>query len=174
MENIEQYKTKLASYALPRINEIPDLDLYMDQVIIYVKKYFSIFPYSNEQNFITPSMINNYVKSGLVPAPLGKKYNKRHIAYIFAVFFLKQIFSLEEAKAFIALQIRFSDERTAYEAFCNCLENELKNCASLKPITSKINKETITTTLEHTALSIANKLYAQTLIKMQIIENSTT
>lgn len=155
------YDNLIKSYHLPRIDEIPDLELYMDQVIIYVKKYFSIFPYEAESNFITPAMINNYVKNGLIPSPNGKKYNRRHIAYIFVVFFLKQIFSLEEVKAFINKQVQLSDEQTAYEQFCATLENELKKCVE----TSKEEKASNLTMLEHAALSIVHKLYAQSQLK---------
>lgn len=129
--------TGLDNYHLPRIDEIPDLELYMDQVIIYVKKYFSIFPYGEEENFITPSMINNYVKSGIIPAPSGKKYSRRHIAYIFVVFFLKQIFSLEEVKAFISQQVSICGEKEAYENFCSLLESALKSKGIQKPQTIK-------------------------------------
>lgn len=157
------YDNIIASYHIPRLNEIPEIELYMDQVILYVKKYFSIFPYSREQNFITPSMINNYVKSNLIPPPNGKKYTRRHIAYIFVIFFLKQIFSLEEVKAFISLQIKLSGEKDAYEEFCNIFESELKNFSSH----NVINRSELSgnqSMLHHAALSIAHKLYTQSLL----------
>lgn len=151
--------TGLEKYHLPRIDEIPDLELYMDQVIIYVKKYFNIFPYGDEENFITPSMINNYVKSGIIPAPNGKKYSKRHIAYIFVVFFLKQIFSLEEVKAFISQQVSICGEKESYENFCTALESELKRSGS-----SKVSGQ-VSDALYYATVSIVNKIHAQILIK---------
>lgn len=166
--NNETYKNLLKNYKLPRISEIPDLELYMDQVLIYIKKYFSVFPYESESSFITPSMINNYVKSGLMPAPIGKKYTRRHIAYILSIFFLKQIFSLEEVKIFMAIEIKNSNEKSAYEHFCDNLEQELNNCVFKdNPIKKAVESET-NSTLHHAALSIANKLYAQSLIKLQL------
>jgi len=168
METINEYNNLINSFRLPRINEIPDLELYMDQVIIYVKKYFSIFPYETETNFITSSMINNYVKNGLMPPPIGKKYTKRHIAYIFTIFFLKQVFSLEEVKAFIRLQIRNSNEKNAYEQFCDVLEEELQICSSQNNINPTKETNIWDSTIRHTTISIANKLYSQSLIKYQI------
>ncbi len=168
MQNISSYNKLISDFKLPRIDEIPDLELYMDQVIIYVKKYFSIFPYESEKNFITSTMINNYVKNGLIPPPKGKKYTRRHIAYIFTIFFLKQIFSLEEVKAFILLQIKHNDEKHAYELFCDILEEELK-CSANNSLTPNINEKSIwNITLHHATKSIANKLYSQFLIKDQI------
>lgn len=164
--NNETYENLIKNYKLPRISEIPDLELYMDQVLIYVKKYFSVFPYESESSFITPSMINNYVKSGLMPAPVGKKYTRRHIAYILSIFFLKQIFSLEEVKFFMAIEIKNSNEKIAYEHFCDNLEQELRNCVCDKPVKFAVESE-VNSTLHHAALSIANKLYAQSLIKQK-------
>lgn len=159
-----------ASYHLPRLSEIPDIDLYMDQVIIYVRKHFSLFPYAAAENFITPSMINNYVKSGIIPAPIGKKYGRRHIAYILIVFFLKQVFSLEEVKAFIYVQIKASSERQAYELFCDILDSELKN---FDPASQKKNLNLNTDpeiSMYHAIKSIVNKLYSQTMIKNLILK----
>lgn len=167
--DIKSYNKLVLNFKLPRIEEIPDLELYMDQVIIYVKKFFAIFPYSDQENFITPSMINNYVKSGIIPSPVGKKYTRRHIAYIIAVFFLKQIFSLEETKAFTMIEIQYSDERTAYTQFCDYLESELKKCTGEQKQEDNAKTDDIALlTLKHAALSIANKLYSQTLIKYEI------
>ena len=165
--NNQLYENIIKNYKLPRISEIPDLELYMDQILIYVKKYFSVFPYETESNFITPAMINNYVKSGLMPAPIGKKYTRRHIAYILSIFFLKQIFSLEEVKVFMAIEIKNCNEKIAYETFCDHLEQELKNCI-IKKSSELTEQNEVNHTLHHAALSIANKLYAQSLIKLQI------
>lgn len=168
--NNQDYENIIENYKLPRISEIPDLELYMDQVLIYVKKYFSVFPYEAESNFITPAMINNYVKSGLMPAPVGKKYTRRHIAYILSIFFLKQIFSLEEVKIFMAIEIKNSNEKIAYEKFCDHLEQELRNCVN-KENQKHVEQSEANHTLHHAALSIANKLYAQSLIRLQLKSN---
>jgi len=167
----KEYDNLILSYKLPRVCDIPDLELYMDQVIIYVKKFFDIFPYSMQDNFITPSMINNYVKSGLIPAPVGKKYTRRHIAYIISVFFLKQIYSLEEIKIFMKLQIEGSDPKTAYENFCDCLEDELKACIGEKrKYAAEFGAKSGNFALRHAAISISNKLYSQSLIKKEILK----
>lgn len=165
MTDIKAYDNLIKDYHLPSVDEIPDLELYMDQVIIYVKKYFNIFPYESEHNFITPSMINNYVKSGLIPAPVGKKYSKRHIAYIFVVFFLKQVFSLEEVRAFIHREVKAAGEKKAYEQFRQMLEDGFKTFLGQKSAPSSLSAPS--PALHHATLSIAHKLYAQALGKMK-------
>ncbi|MBQ8567605.1 MAG: DUF1836 domain-containing protein [Oscillospiraceae bacterium] len=77
---------------LPRWNELPDIDLYMDQVITLLNKY--IEPFSSEGE-ITPSMINNYVKHGVIPAPVKKRYSRVHISRLLIVCVLKPVLSIQ-------------------------------------------------------------------------------
>ena len=108
-------------------------------------------------------MINNYVKNGLIPPPKGKKYGRRHIAYIFVVFFLKQIFSLEEVKLFIQMEINTSNERDAYNSFCGALECELK-----KFVAENTPEFAASKVLKNATQSIAHKLYSQHLLREYI------
>ena len=64
------------SFKLPRYNELPDFELYMDQVISVMEKYLSLYLPIVGGKIITPSIINNYVKLKIIPAPKAKKYSK--------------------------------------------------------------------------------------------------
>ena len=66
-ELIEFNKT-IEHFHIIRSNEFPDLDLYMDQVLAYLSRQLSVFKIDPEDNIITSSMINNYVKFGIVSA----------------------------------------------------------------------------------------------------------
>ena len=77
---------------LPEWERLPDLGLYMDQVVTLVDRVFSTRLPKGET---TRSMINNYVKSGLVPRPVGKKYDRDHLARLLMVCVLKQALSME-------------------------------------------------------------------------------
>ncbi|MEG2436073.1 MAG: DUF1836 domain-containing protein, partial [Ruthenibacterium sp.] len=72
-QNIAVWEKQLAEYHLPRWNELPDMDLYMDQVIGQLDKYLAVLSTPDTEHFITASMINNYVKLRLVPAPVKKR-----------------------------------------------------------------------------------------------------
>ena len=62
---------QLQTVRLPRWEELPDLELYMDQVLSLIRKY--LLPYSGfDDNGLTASMVNNYVKAGILPAPVKK------------------------------------------------------------------------------------------------------
>ncbi len=77
---------------LPEWERLPDLGLYMDQVVTLIDRVFSTRLPKGET---TRSMINNYVKSGLVPRPVGKKYDRDHLARLLMVCVLKQALSME-------------------------------------------------------------------------------
>ena len=176
MINIEEFEKQLTdfekqlqNYHMPRYRELPDIELYMDQVIVYVNKYLNIFS-KKEENVITPSMINNYVKHGILPPPVGKKYGRTHLAYICAVFFLKQVLKMDEIKAIIQNQIEKSNEFKAYTYFCMALEQAFKNCCLLNKKEavnheSPLDKENYA--LKSSTIAIANLIYAQKVIELQ-------
>ena len=89
MDNNEEYQfIKPIKHKLPYWEELPNLDLYMDQVIVLMENYFSQYM-EPDTKIITPSMINNYVKLGMMPAPVKKKYSKTHVAYLIIICSLK-------------------------------------------------------------------------------------
>ena len=89
----KKYSDKLYSRKIPLWNELPELDLYMDQIIVLMEKYLGS---SQEDKLITPSMINNYVKLGIIPRPTKKKYSKTHIAYLIIICSLKQVMPIAD------------------------------------------------------------------------------
>ena len=83
--------------SLPTWDELPEIELYMDQVIVLMEKYLSDSTYPDNK-IITPSMINNYVKLGIMPAPIKKKYSREHLAYLVIICSLKQVVPLPNIK----------------------------------------------------------------------------
>ena len=78
------------NFHIPRWNELPNIDLYMDQVLSYIESSLKDYIKSDEK-FITKTMINNYVKQGILQPPENKKYNRLHIAELFVICVLKQV-----------------------------------------------------------------------------------
>lgn len=91
-------KEILNARKIPLWNELPELDLYMDQIIVLMDKYLNS---SEKDKLITPSMINNYVKLGIIPPPTKKKYSKTHIAYLIIICSLKQVMPIPDIKILI-------------------------------------------------------------------------
>ncbi len=109
------------SYTPPPWDQLPDLGLYMDQVITYMERQFKAL-YPKMGSILTPSMINNYVKSGLVKRPVGKKYDREQLAQLLMLCTLKQVASLEELKQLLTPPAG-DDTQQLYAAFCSSQES---------------------------------------------------
>lgn len=94
-ERILERFENLAAFELPLWEDLPDIGLYMDQVITYVERQLRPIMGEGGGHFITASMINNYAKAKVIPRAEGKKYAQEHIAMLLAVFALKRVLSLQ-------------------------------------------------------------------------------
>lgn len=119
------YARTLVGLHLPRFAEIPSIDLYMDQLVTYLEG--SLAPlYRSDEKIITRSMVNNYVKQGVLASASGKRYSRSHIAYLIVICTLKQTFSIAEIDRLIRMQIASFDTQVAYDYFCTSLEEALR------------------------------------------------
>ena len=75
--------------------ELPDLALYMDQIISYMPRQLIHF---DDGEVLTSAMVNNYIKDGLVPRADGKRYGPIHLGYLTAVCALKRVLSVRDMK----------------------------------------------------------------------------
>ncbi len=123
----------MGKYKLPRYNELPDFRIFVDQVILYLEPKLKPF-FLNDEKIITNSMINNYVKKGLVDPPIKKKYGKTHLVYFIVVCLLKNSFTLDEIDAIITRVITNQPVDVAYNYFCDDLENCLESVLNHKEI----------------------------------------
>ena len=74
--SISLWEEKIKGYSLPSWEHLPTIDLYMDQVLSLLEHYLGIYyEMADSQKFIPASMINNYVKLGVVPKPYKKRYH---------------------------------------------------------------------------------------------------
>ena len=85
----------LNNYKLPAWKELPDIGLYMDQVIALLGQYLDFIPMADSKDKpVTPTTINNYVRLKVMPAPEKRKYYRVHIAFLIMIFTLKQGISI--------------------------------------------------------------------------------
>lgn len=124
-ESLSEWGKEIEQAKLPRWDELPDIELYMDQVISLVSKYLSPIVPQSEQALLTKAMVNNYVKLELIPAPVKKKYSRVHLAFLIAITLLKQVLTIPEIKTGIVYQGRVSGIHEAYNIFCATLEETL-------------------------------------------------
>ena len=146
---------------IPRWNELPEIDLYLDQVVSYLEKYLEQYNVIREDKIITKTMINNYVKLGIMPAPEKKKYSREHIAYLIVICVLKQVYSISDIGKLISLTIQYFELSKAYNRFCANLEISVKNVFSRKefPNVERMTEEQYL--LKNVVQSIADKLYVE-------------
>ena len=114
---IERWLNDLNNFSFRDFNNLPELDLYMEQVMKYLDKQLYIFQTSTDDKQITPSMINNYVKGEVIPAPKAKKYSKEHLAIIQEVCSLKKVLSLDEIKQIIQTTYNNENKELIYDHF---------------------------------------------------------
>ncbi|NCA93488.1 DUF1836 domain-containing protein [bacterium] len=129
LEELKNWLIKLQSRKLTGWEEIPDIELYMDQVINYIDRQLSYIKPEEGEKALTASMVNNYVKLGTLPKPLGKKYGKEHIARLFPLCILKQILPLPVISAAIDDFTRLFDGREAFDRYSSLQNTALKNAA---------------------------------------------
>ena len=88
---LQRWENYLNNYKLPAWKELPDIGLYMAQVIALLGQYQDFIPVEDQKNTpVTPTTINNYVRLKVMPAPEKRKYYRIHIAYLIMIFTLKQ------------------------------------------------------------------------------------
>ena len=110
----------VAAYHCPRWNELPGLELYMDQALIVIEDAVRpILPAG--ENVATATMINNYVKIRLVAPSVKKKYNRQHLARLIMITLLKRVLSMTE----LACLLEPEDITDRYDWFCRELELRL-------------------------------------------------
>ena len=79
-----------------KLSDIPDLDLYMDQVITLFDDKLSNLKRNEEDKILTKTMINNYTKAKILIPPVKKKYSKNHIILLILIYYLKQNLSIND------------------------------------------------------------------------------
>ncbi len=132
--HMKNWNNLLNAHKMPAWNELPAIDLYMDQVLVLMNQYIVNFPSSDAEGVpsITPPMINNYVKLKAMPAPQKKKYSKIHLAYLIMICSLKQALSIPTIQKILPLYEDEEKVRELYEVFSI---NQLK---AFKYITEKV------------------------------------
>ena len=111
----EQY---LNNYKLPSWKELPDIGLYMDQVIALLGQYLDFIPVEDQKNKpVTPTTINNYVRLKVMPAPEKRKYYRIHIAYLIVIFTLKQGTSINALQQILPSTADEEEMRNFYTSY---------------------------------------------------------
>lgn len=149
------------SFHIPRWDEIPNIDLYMDQVLSYIEENLPIYINDENETLITKTMINNYVKQDIIAPPVKKKYNRLHIAELFVICILKQIYAMNDIKNLINLALKTSPTDVCYNNFCDILEQSLRSTFNGEEFSLVENIPPEQYLLRNVVQSFSCKLYVQ-------------
>lgn len=162
MEELLDLKRRMEQERPTPWEELPDLALYMDQVISYMPRQLIHF---DEGEALTSAMVNNYIKDGLVPRADGKRYGPVHLGYLTAVCALKKILSVRDTGALIAAgQARNKTSQELYAYFCSALDRALSETAQ------SIDENASQEDLPRLALDLALRSYANQLACARILD----
>lgn len=160
MEELQELKERLSQERPVPWEALPDLALYMDQLISYMPRQLIRF---EESDNLTSAMVNNYSKDGLFPRAEGKRYGRAHLAYLTAICALKQVLSVKEMKTLIRCGTEGRDQKQVYDYFLRELDFALSETAR------GLDEDLPRKDLPRLALSLALRSYVNKLACQHIL-----
>ena len=126
-------------------DEIPGIDLYMDQVTTFMENHLSSSKRHPEDKVLTKTMINNYAKNHLLPPPVKKKYSREHILMLTFIYYFKNILSINDIQVLLGpIAEEFfpgNGSLKLQEVYQEIMDLELEQIEPLiKDVTKKFNK----------------------------------
>lgn len=100
-EFIEDVAARIRSLDYINIEDIPDIELYMDQVIKFMDDHFASLKRYEGDKMLTKAMINNYTKNKLLPSPEKKKYAKDHMLLLIFIYYFKNVLSIKDINSIL-------------------------------------------------------------------------
>lgn len=85
-----------------KMEDIPNIDLYMDQVTTLMEEHLrQSTRYPDQDKILTKTMINNYAKNNLLPPPVKKKYSKEHVLVLIFIYYYKGLLSISDIQTLL-------------------------------------------------------------------------
>lgn len=139
MESLERF-----SYI--RYEDIPNIDLYMDQVTTFMDEKLQMTTRNpGEDKILTKTMINNYAKNDLIPPPVKKKYSREHMMILIMIYYLKGVLSFNDIQELLGpITERYFDKKDGFN-----LEDIYKEVFNIEPLQKNSVKEDVTKKIEH-------------------------
>lgn len=120
------------------IDDIPNIDLYMDQVTTYLNGKFNTSKRHDDDKLLTKTMINNYAKSRLLPPPEKKKYSKDHMIILILIFFFKNVISINDIQTILTPLLKDyynnDDIPNSLEDVTNAFLNHVQKSDLIEPL----------------------------------------
>ena len=111
-------------------DRLPDIGLYMDQVVTYIERELGTLKGAEGERIATPSMINNYAKAGIIPRTEGKKYSRQHMAILLSAFTLKRVLSAQDMASLMVSPGSPVETKAFYESFRQSMDQAAREMAT--------------------------------------------
>lgn len=100
-EFVNSVVKRLAQMTYIRPDEIPNIDLYMDQVTTFMEDHLKDTKRKSDDKILTKTMINNYAKNDLLPPPVKKKYSEDHMIMLIFIYYFKNVLSISDIQSLL-------------------------------------------------------------------------
>ncbi len=158
---VKEPLARVKGLELPQWADFPDIDLYMDQVLGLMARYLETWP-GFDQKGLTASMVNNYVKLGVIPPPVKKKYSRTHLACLVILCVLKPVLPISAVHQLIAREL----EQEAFPAFYDRFRTWFSNTTQSAATAIEEIKEDLPTAIYYAAL----RAQAEQTLAMMLLE----
>ena len=129
-DRILEWTREMDSHSTAEWDRMPEIYLYMDQVITYMNGQLHLFERDENTALLTSSMINNYVKAGVLERPDKKKYGRDHLAMLTVICILKQVLSIPDIAKLLEDARGEREKRELYENFRSAQFSAVKEVCS--------------------------------------------
>ena len=151
----------LDNFRMPRWDELPSVDLYLDQVLSLLDEWIGEYLMIEGKKVMTKTMVNNYVKQKYLKAPVKKKYDRESVASLFVIAVLKPVYTINEISRLIKLAIRTITPETGYNQFCQTVEDAVSHAFHGTSMPKEKNKADPRGILWNVCNSFACQLYVR-------------
>ena len=161
----------ITKFHIPRWEELPNIDLFLEQVVTLINNHLAPYIFissdaKEENELLTKTMINNYVKHEIIEAPIKKQYSKSQVAKLFAICVLKQVYSMQDIKKLLKMALK-SDIQVSYNKFCTLFEEALDCAYNKKDYIDTISTNEYQYLLKTVLLSCAYKIYSKNIVEIE-------
>lgn len=180
MDNIKKWAEDMKEYDPVPWDMLPQIYLYMDQVITYMEGHLKPFEAEDGTKLLTSSMINNYVKDNVLPRPEQKKYSPEHLAILTVICMLKPVLSLPNISYLVNQQMHRFNKGRLYNMFCKTQASALKEVAErVEQMSERSENEMIRLAVELSMEANARRIAAEKIVnelsaKKNELENEET
>ena len=164
MKDIETQKQLKNVFTLPKWEEIPAMDFYMDQLLSLINPCFS--EVYGEKQVLTSTMVNNYVKINLIPAPVHRRYSRDTVAQLFVIVTLKPLFNVQEISQLIKTIIHEYSVADTYNRYAEILMHAV-NSAYSGEVSRNTSEDEYIRLMEDVAIAAAYQLVVKYRLRLR-------